>query len=54
MNGLAALFLMSFADIRDMIIQEVSDYEKTAIDFYFAVYLLGFCFYRTVRTGYKE
>ena len=52
MNGLVALFLMRFADIYDMIVQEVSDYEKTAFDFYFTVYLLAFCFCRTVKIGY--
>lgn len=55
MNGLVALFLMSFADIYDMIVQEVSDYEKTDFTFYFAVYLFyiiflckwnGFCYWQ--------
>ena len=33
MNGLAALFLMSFADIYDMIIQGDFYYEKTYFNF---------------------
>ena len=55
MNGLVALFLMSFADIYDMIVQGDFNYEKTDFTFYFAVYLFyiiflckwnGFCYWQ--------
>lgn len=54
-NGLAELFLMSFADIYDMIVQGDFYYEKTDFTFYFAVYLFyiiflckwnGFCYWQ--------